>query len=254
MTEFSWFVTAWNLIAIQHLWQRFHLDCDFKFLRTLNKGWELPPVLSKTWLFFLKACRFVEISAMKVDSPPFDSLHKNFPIKHRVRWSGSGLPLPDGSLLLDDCEGPEKKNAATHQRYVGCWVGWSLCLMEWRWNDSFFVFVFPQPLTKLGRNCRGYLVDSYIFSDGQLWWFILQLIFTRPRATNRGRLLRIRPANPTSRDFRGVFLLDTWVQNPSKNAGDASAANLFQSEKRKLFQTKRHHGQRIAWKLDNIIW
>lgn len=148
---------------------------------------------------------------------------------------------------------PRKKNAATHQRYVGWWVGWSLCSMEWRWNDSFFVFVFPQPLTKLGRNCRGYLVDSYIFSDGQLWWFILQLIFTRPRATNRGRLLRIRPANPTSRDFRGVFLLDTWVQNPSKNAGDASAANLFQSEKRKLFQTKRHHGQRIAWKLDNII-
>ena len=55
MTEFSWFVTAWNLIAI-HLWQRFHVDCDFKFLRTLNKGWELPSVLLKTWLFFLKAC------------------------------------------------------------------------------------------------------------------------------------------------------------------------------------------------------
>ena len=73
---------------------------------------------------------------------------------HRVGRSGSGLPLPDGSLLLDDCEGPEKKNAATHQRYVGCWVGWSLCSMEWRWNDSFFVFVFPQPFDKIRKKLQ----------------------------------------------------------------------------------------------------
>ena len=123
MTEFSRFVTAWNLIAIQHLWQRFHLDCDFKFLRTLNKGWELPPVLSKTWLFFLKACRFVEISAMKVDSRPFDSLHKNFPIKHRVRWSGSGLPLPDGSLLLDDFQGLQKQTQQPTNAALGDGLG-----------------------------------------------------------------------------------------------------------------------------------
>jgi len=74
--------------------------------------------------------------------PPFDSLQKHLPIKHRVRWSGSGLPFPDGSLLLDDFQGPEKKTRqSTNDAIDGLGVFWFQSLV---FGDVLFSFsVFP---------------------------------------------------------------------------------------------------------------
>ena len=72
---------------------------------------------------------------LEVTLVPWKSPH------HRVPWSGSGLRLPDGSLLPDDFQGREKQARQPTNATLGDGLG--DFRKEWSWNDSFFNKYFP---------------------------------------------------------------------------------------------------------------
>ena len=193
---------------------------------------------------------------LEVTLVPWKSPH------HRVPWSGSGLRLPDGSLLPDDFQGPEKQARQPTNATLGDGLG--DFRKEWSWNDSFFNKYFPFNLWENEKKCRGYLVHSYFFrwatvvinspANFHVFFWAKLIDFKKLgtyhlKWTSDGLSCSDKPYARSTVGFlifsnlscaSDVFGQTWW--DPNDRTGCFTCVNFF-TPKTKMTQTKIHHRQ-----------